>query len=228
MLAHSTGGRNPGAGAPPARRVYSRKTPYPCDRPPRIFRPLLGVSQRPMPADRDPVDSQFSRVPSLLTPFVALGRQFRETASNSSAYLGDHDRPAERRHRRPGDVRADPRVRGRRRPRARRRPHPRRARAPAPAANPQQLPDKPVVSPTGPPDNAAPSRVTANGQLAPAAPPEPPGEGPAAPPARPLDDPSEVDDPDRLANTPSTSRRQPSSCPAIPSTRPKAGPNSTR
>jgi hypothetical protein len=155
-----------------------------------------------MPAALALDDSQVPRVPSLLTPFVASGRQLREMASNSTPLLGallgstspsggvaalvmlvptfevaaDHDRELAVEFI-PGEL-----VRL------------------GPQRDPEDLPDKLVVPPARVPDDAAPPQITTNEQVPPPTPPKPPGEAPAARPARPLDGPPS--DRDRPANTP--------------------------
>ncbi|MCY0993946.1 hypothetical protein OV203_42805 [Nannocystis sp. ILAH1] len=127
----------------------------------------------------------------LLTPFIAFGRQFREVASNSTAFLGSllgstllsggvaalvmfaptfevaaGDDLELTLDFIPGEL-----VRL------------------GPQRDPEQLPDKRVVPPARAPDDAASHPPITSEQVTPPTPPKPPGEAPAAPPAKPLDGP---------------------------------------
>ncbi|MFY0538238.1 hypothetical protein [Nannocystis pusilla] len=164
----------------------------------------------------------------LLTPFVALGRQFREMASNSTAFLGgllgsillsggvaalvmfaptfevaaddDLDPTVEFI---PGEL-----VRL------------------GPQRDPEQLPDKLVVPPARAPDHAALPQVTTIEQIAPPTPLKPPGEAP--PPRPPSRSTARRATATARPTRPSLTRPPPTSSPATRSAPPRAGPSSTR
>ncbi len=214
-----------GAGAPPARLncLFAENT-VPL-RPPRAnnsqSRRVVGGACSPVPA---PIRRSLAS-PCCSLHSSAFGRQFREVASSSTAFLGSLLGSTLLSGGVAAPVMFAPTFEVRRgRPRAHPRLHPRRARTPGPQRDPEQLPDKRVVPPARAPrcglasaDHERAGHPSDPAQAARRSPRRPARQAARRPAERP---------PARHAPTPS--RPPPTSSPATRSARPMAGPSSTR